>query len=208
MFHRPKSRFLVAWALSLASLLPPVWSQPARDKAAWNYDGGLVMQTEGSLPNGICFRLNGKLNADDFFDNLKRFDSESGTVYRRGNEVVTEFPSTLHLSFAMYDSACLDRLQETGKRLYLNQSIMRTLRLSFFWKRGMELRPVRGIVPKNFEARLIPWFSDEHTQQLPERYEWWFEYDVSGENVPLTDSLVVILRSEDHRIAARVAARM
>jgi hypothetical protein len=43
---------------------------------------------------------------------------------------------------------------------------------------------------------------------LPERLVWSFEFSVTGAGVPLTDSLVLIFREPDGRIAARVAARM
>ena len=44
--------------------------------------------------------------------------------------------------------------------------------------------------------------------ELPERFEWEFEFDVPSDGVPVTDSLVVILRAPDGHIAARAAARM
>jgi hypothetical protein len=38
--------------------------------------------------------------------------------------------------------------------------------------------------------------------------EWDYELDVPSAGIPLTDSLVLIVRRDDGRIAARVAARM
>ena len=55
--------------------------------------------------------------------------------------------------------------------------------------------------------RVLP-YAVESASQLPEKYEWWFEFDLPSAGVPATDSLVVILRTPDDRIAARVAARM
>ena len=65
---------------------------PLRDRTTWNYDGGLLMVTDGEVPNGPCFHLFGRLTADEFFTNLRRVDTSSGTVYKRGNDVITEFP--------------------------------------------------------------------------------------------------------------------
>lgn len=176
----------------------------------WNYDGGIVMMSDGSLFDGPCFRISGKLTASEFFEGMKRLDSTSGIVYRRGNDVVTFFPNQLHLTFVMYDIPCDDKLQRAGSRIYLSPSLMSTLRISFFWKRGMELRPVAGVQPKNFQIQRIDPYAKELAKELPEKFEWWFEYDVPSEGVPLTDSLVIILRTADHheRLAARVAARM
>ena len=185
-------------------------TQSKAQPTIWNYDGGMVMMSDGSLPDGPCFRISGKFTAPDFFDGLKRLDSNSGIVYRRGNDVVTNFPEQLHLTFVMYDMPCDDKLQHAGSRIYLSASSMSTLRLSFFWKRGMDMRPATGIQPKNFEAKPIAPYAVALAKELPEKFEWWFEYDVPSEGVPLTDSLVIILRTADHhdRIAARVAARM
>lgn len=178
------------------------------EKTVWNYDGGVILQTDGSLPEGPCFRLSGKLTDPDFFENFKREDSVSGTVYRRGNDVVTEFPEHLHLAFQMFDMPCDNHLQSIGSRVYLNRALMSKLHLNFYWKRGTELRPAAGVTTKNFEIRRIPHYADDTVKDIPEKYEWWFEFDVPSAGVPITDSLVIIVRSSDNRIAARVAARL
>jgi hypothetical protein len=43
---------------------------------------------------------------------------------------------------------------------------------------------------------------------LPEKLEWLYEYVVPSAGVPLTDSLVLVLRDEENHIVARVAARL
>src|SRR4029077_16669735 len=97
MHCRPQIRHLAAWLMALATALLPTAGQPSRDKNTWSYDGGIFMDTEGALPSGACFRVKRHVTADDFFENLKREDTNSGTLFRRGNELVTEFPKTLHL---------------------------------------------------------------------------------------------------------------
>src|SRR5260370_28874203 len=83
-----------------------------RDKTVWSYEGGLFVITNGSLPNGPCFRLAGRVTSGDFFDHLKRFDKESGTIFRQGSESVESFPGQLTLSFSVhdwYDQTCPPR---------------------------------------------------------------------------------------------------
>lgn len=210
MLRRPIASLLLAGFFFPGGGACPVTAQSKKQPPVWNYDGGIVMMSDGSLPDGPCFRISGKLTAPDFFDGLKRLDSNSGVVYRRGNDVVTHFPSALHLIFEMYDHPCSDNIQATGPRTYLTAAMMETLRVSFFWKRGMQLRPAAGIQSKNFYARPIAPYATDLAKELPEKFEWWFEFDVPSEGVPLTDSLVIILRSTDQhdRIAARLAARM
>ncbi len=43
---------------------------------------------------------------------------------------------------------------------------------------------------------------------LPEKLSWSYEFAVPSADVPLGDSLVLVMKTEDNRIAARVAARM
>ena len=76
---------------------PPAVSAPPREKTVWNYDGGLFLQTNGSIPDGPCFRISGHVEAPGFFNNLKRVDTDSGAVFRRGNDTVTQFPDRLSL---------------------------------------------------------------------------------------------------------------
>ena len=144
----------------------------------------------------------------DLNDNLKRIDTGLGPVIHRGNDLVGEFPEQLHLSFLMYDIPCEYQIQSAGTRTHLTHELVSTLRLSFFWKRGMQMRPVTGIVPKHFETRPVAPYARELAGQLPEKFEWIFEFDVPSAAVPVTDSLVVVLRTPDGHIAARAAARM
>jgi hypothetical protein len=92
--------------------------------------------------------------------------------------------------------------------MYLTLPVVNSLRASFYWKRGMELRPVKDVVLESAEARPLTSFADREAKDLPVKYEWWFDFEVPSAGVPVTDSLVVVLKTPDDRIAARVAARM
>jgi hypothetical protein len=54
----------------------------------------------------------------------------------------------------------------------------------------------------------IPPYATELTHELPKRFQWAYELDIPSAGIPLSDSLVLILRNADGRIAARVAARL
>src|SRR5215469_4632986 len=143
MFGRLPSRSLACWMLTLAAAIPSAVAQPKHDKNVWSYDGGVFMETDGSFPNGACFRIKGRADAPAFFTNLKREDTTSGTLFRRGNDVITTFPRQLQLLVTIFDIPC--SLTASGTQPYLTDEMVRKLRLSFFWKRGLEMRPVRGI---------------------------------------------------------------
>jgi hypothetical protein len=183
-------------------------NQPKHEKTVWNYDGGVFFQTDGSLPNGVCFRVYGRVTSEDFFNNLKRVDTDEGTIFRRGAQLVTQFPDTLVAVYAIRDQLCPSNLQQVGTRAYMTQEMLESLRLSIYWKHGVDLHPVKNI--KLLDARVdrINPYATALAAELPRRYEWSYELSVPSEGVSLSDSLVFIFRTPDQRIAARVAARM
>lgn len=207
--RHPLLLLCILLSVSLPVAVPFLSAQPNHLRNVWNYDGGLLMMTDGSIPSGPCFRLSGRATAPDYFVNLRREDTDAGTLIHRGHDVVTEYPATLHVSFVMYDLPCDDyQFQQAGTRVYLTRAMVGTLRLSFYWKRVLKMRPAAGVVPVHFETRRIAPYASEFADKLPEKLEWLFEFDVPSEGVPVTDSLVIVLRTADGHIAARAAARM
>ncbi|HMD42870.1 MAG TPA: hypothetical protein VKH45_07345 [Candidatus Acidoferrum sp.] len=182
---------------------------PPRDKTVWNYDGGLLMVTDGAVPNGgPCFHLFGRLTANEFFTNLRRVDSASGTLYKRGNDIITEFPEVMRLTIVLFDRPCSDGLEVTESPMYLSKAVVGSFHLGFSWKHGMAMRPVHGVSLKHAEAQLVSPYAEQLVEQLPKKYEWLFEFNVPGKGIPLTDSLVLVIYSPDGHIVARVAARL
>src|SRR5712664_3014652 len=173
----------------------------ARDKTVWSYEGGLFVITNGSIPNGPCFRLAGRVTGGDFFEHLKRIDKDTGTIFRRGAENVENFPDQLTLSFAVhdhYDQTCPRRVETANAPKYLTRAMMSSLHLYLYWKRGVELRPVENVERTYFGVReLIPKAAAQ-AHGLPVRLEWLYEYIVPSAGVPLTDSLVLVLRDAEN----------
>ena len=180
-------------------------------KTVWNYDGGIDLVTDGSIPGGPCFRLNGRVTAPEFFAGLKRIDFENAeTVFRRGEEAVKEYPDELLLEFYFFDHLCPEAYAPGANgvpRAYLTREIVSKLRLNLYWKHGIDLRPVESVARKYFDVKALRPYAADATD-LPERLQWSYVFAVPSAGVPLTDSLVLIVRTEDDRIAARVAARM
>jgi len=196
-------------------LVPCVSAQTARhgkhdgrDKTVWNYDGGVLFETDGSLPNGVCFRIYGIMNADGFFDGLKRIDTDSGTQFLRGTETVTKFPDSVTVAFSIRDQLCPPGAQQDGTRKYMTQEMIDELRLSLYWKHGVELRPVKDAKEVVSHVDRIQPYAASLTAELPARYEWTFEFVVPSAGVSLTDSLAFVFRTPAGHIAARVAARL
>jgi hypothetical protein len=182
--------------------------EKAIKKHVQNFDGGILFATEGGLSEQTCFRLDGSVTAPRFFDDFKRIDDENGTKYQSGKEMMTEFPEELHVSFAIFDIPCKSQMLQPSPRRYLTQEMMKSLRFSFYWKRGIELRRIGNPKPEGATAELLEPSNMESKEELPKRYRWIVEYTIPGAGVPLTDRLVLIISTLDGQRAARVAARL
>lgn len=167
-----------------------------------------MFQTDGSLPNGVCFRVEGRVNAPDFFDQLKRVEGPEGAMFLRGQETVSQFPDELDLTFDIHDESCDPRFHSTGRPVYLTGEMMSKMRLNLYWKHGVDLRPLKIIKEPHASVEEIEPFAKSLTAELPKRFEWIYDMAVSGAGVPLSDSLVLVFRTANERIAARVAARL
>ena len=173
-----------------------------------SFDGGILFATEGALSEQTCFRLEGRVTAGEFFDDFKRVDGENGVEYRSSNKVVREFPETLYVAFLIFDIPCKTQLQTPGPRRYLTLEMMKSLRFSFYWKRGVELRHVENLRAATATSELIAPYNTESKEELPKRYQWTIEFHIPSSGVPLTDRLVLVILTADGRRAARVAARL
>jgi hypothetical protein len=173
-----------------------------------NYYGGVFLIGDGGIPDGPCFRINGRVTSAGFFNELKSYDSDDGTVFRLGTKEVTQFPDKILLSLTIHDQPCSFGLQPVGTGVYLTKETMSSLKLSLYWKHGVDLRPAGKIAVVHFSVDPIEPYAKSLAAELPKRYLWSYEFGIPAGSVPLTDSLVLIFRTSDGHIAARVAARL
>jgi hypothetical protein len=197
-----------AAAILLGSWPTALLSRTPREKNAVYYGAGVPFLTDGSLANGACFRVGGRVDASDFFENLKRTENAQGAVFSRGTETVTQFPKKVNLYVVIRDHPCDPKFQQPEPHVYLTREMMSTMQLSLYWKNGVELQPVRDIKKISSSVEAITPYAKELAAELPKRFEWSWEWEVPSAGVPLTDSLVLIFRTPDGHIAARVAARL
>ncbi len=200
------ARFASRFALFSAFLAPAqtLAAPPARNS---DYENGVAFATDGGLPGGPCFRLEGVLSSPDFFNGLKRVRTKEGIEFRRGELQVTQFPAEMNLQFRIRDFPCPENIERGGPRKYLTREWVAGLRISFFWKHGMSLRPADGVTRRDVTVeRAVP--QDLGATNLPERFLWRYSAVVPSAQVPLTDHLVIAVRAADGTLVARVAARM
>jgi hypothetical protein len=178
------------------------------DPKVENYYGGVFLVGDGGIPDGPCFRVRGRVTAGGFFNELKALESDDGTIFKLGPEEVTDFPDKVVLSMTIHDQPCSTGLQPVGSGEYLTREAMNSLKLTLYWKHGVELRPAGRISLLNSSVAPIEPYAKNLEAELPQRYIWSYEVGVPSEGVPLTDSLVLIFRTASGHIAARIAARL
>ena len=206
--------FSLALAASFVFLPASAFSQrkskhPKKDEPKIaNYYGGVFLAGDGGIPSGPCFRINGRVTSGTFFDQLKSYDTDDGTTFRVGTNVVTQFPDKIVLTLLIHDQPCSYGLQPVGTGAYLTQEAMSSLKLSLYWKHGVDMRPAAKITLVHVSVDPLDTYTDTVATDLPKRYLWSYEFGISSAGVPLSDSLVLIFRTSTGHMAARVAARL
>jgi hypothetical protein len=218
---------IFSWALLPLLASPPAWPLQSRiedrvnkaeasskkapkvsKRTVWNLDGGAFFITDGHLENGSCFRLSGQVTAPDFFDGLRRVDTDEGTIYFLRDQIVTEFPGEIFVTLHLLDAPCSLDLKDTAVRPPITPEILSTLRLQFLWKNGVAMRPVESSKRTDASVRRLTPYSSQAAAELAPRFEWIYSFTIQSAGVPLNNDLVFIIENEDHKIAARTAARL
>jgi hypothetical protein len=177
-------------------------------RTSWSLEGGAFFVTEGRIPNGPCFRVDGHVDAPQFFDKLQRVDDDGGTTYRRGTETVTEFPAQLDVIMTVHDFPCSIAIGDKRFAPPLTREIMRSLRLKLYWKRGVRLLPVGKMIDPRLNIRQLEPNIKPEADDLPPRYEWLYNFTLPSEGVPIDDSLVFTFETQQGEIVARTSARL
>jgi hypothetical protein len=179
-------------------------------RTVWNLEGGVFFATDGNLPNGSCFRLAGQMIAPEFFAGLRRVDTDQGTSYISHDKVVTEYPDQVQIVLHLLDYPCSPDLKETIVRPPITREIMSTLRLNFYWKEGLHMSPVVESKRIGASVRRIGSYATGPAvkEELAPRFEWDYAFTVTSEKIPLINDLVLVIEDEEHKICARVAARL
>jgi len=211
-----KRAFFLGVGLGLAALITSSLacaqkSQPELrhvGRTVWNLEGGAFFATDGRIPNGPCFRINGQATEHVFFEKLKRVDDENGTKYLRGTQAVTEYPPRLDVSILIHDVPCSFFLKEKTTEPPLTKEDVRNLRLRLFWKHGVELRPAARFTEPVMHIRELQPNITPDANDLQKRYEWNLTFVLPSEGVPIEDSLVFTFETADGSVAARTSARL
>ena len=165
--------------------------------------------------SGTCPVFAALLSADDFFEGLEVRQTPLGPEYRKGSQVMTEFPQRVNVSVKTWVWKCGTAQPEDPA---LAKSVLEKLRLEASWKSGMKTRPVKEWSVRLRKPSLQEWMEDPATKKLKEMGleprdpdadgVWLFELTIRDEKIPLSDSLIIIIKTEDGKLAARFAGRL
>lgn len=199
---------LAAFAVTAAPAQKPAKDLKPLGRTIWNLEGGAFFATDGRIPNGPCFRVNGQATAPGFFDNLKRIEDNSGTRYVRRTETVTEYPAKLDVSILLHDLPCSFLLKDRTVEPPLTKEEVGKLKMRLYWKHGVELRPTAQPLDPVVHIRTLQPNIQPDANDLQERYEWNLTFGLPSEGVPIEDSLVFTFETADGAIAARTSAKL
>jgi hypothetical protein len=122
---------------------------------------------------------------DPFFKNLKQVKSKGTVQYRRGRDVVENFPDSTNITVEFWQGvrefdACnpLPRFDPAKVKFHLE------------WKHDSQVVPAEGSFVVSEEPPQT-WCEDRCSRH------WTYELRIDSQNVPLQDSLVIRIEAED-----------
>jgi hypothetical protein len=152
----------------------------AREKKVY----GLVFEAVRPLkaPPVSCYFLILQ-GADPFFKNLKQVKSKGSVEYRRGHDVVTDFPDSITARVFFRPSD----LSNCGALPAFDPA---RIKFRVEWQNGTQIVPAKGTEIKH-ELRPGVWCENNCVGT------WIYELRIDSQNVPLNDNLVIKIEAED-----------
>jgi hypothetical protein len=124
--------------------------------------------------------------ADPFFKDLKQFRKNQDLEYRRGKEVVANFPDSTTVVVAYSGS-----LTEFNSCMALPPFDPRTVKFRLTWKSDSQNFTANGTYVMWQESAPRPWCEERCAGA------WEYELRIDSQNVPLQDSLIVTIEAQN-----------
>jgi len=149
----------------------------------------------------MCLVLSADVESGTFFEGLTSHSQHGQQTFRVGSKEVKFFPE--HVSIRL--DGFLDKCgpHEEGRYrndLRLDGEFMSSLRFKTYWKRGFDMRTVDAKVekqdsPSGLDLALLS----------PSIDVWEYELSITAEDVPLTDSLVLLISDSTGKELSRLS---
>ena len=153
----------------------------------------------GKTVNGLSFQLSPQPKApclfqpfhirqdsDPFFKDLKQVKSKHTLQYRRGNNVVANFPDSITIRVAFWKAVA-----EFNSCNPLPAFDPAKLKFRVEWKNDSQIVPANGKFIQFEESLPQTWCEDKCAGG------WEYELRIDSQNVPLQDDLVIRIEAQD-----------
>jgi hypothetical protein len=183
----------------VAGMLPA--RTDARGRKGATYAGVIDFGSQLLHLDDGCVAVDGRVEAGNFFEDLKRVDTGSQSEYRKGGTVVTQYPESVTTSIRMMGGQCAAALADSPSAIFGGGSYSLTFGVE--WKDGMEMRPaiLTPVVARCVGARITTDPSKDVT--FP---ELTCRMTVDSKGVPLGHHLIVSVFSADGKRLTRLSA--
>jgi hypothetical protein len=147
----------------------------------------------------MCVMLGGRAVAEDFFKGLQAHKSGERRTFKRHGKIVRFFPAQVIVKIEAGVAPCTGKSTLACDRcdFRFDDEFMKSLQFDAFWKRGFDQR----------KAALGVLSEEESDDLAPTAKLWEYEFSVNSKDVPLTESLLVVLHAPDGRIVSRLSGK-
>jgi hypothetical protein len=186
-FHKLSLSVAVVTATVLLVKAPP---SPHEERKA--YTSNVPMSSEEAKINGVCISFSASM-VSEAFQGLKRSETTSGVQFTRSKKPVTNFPELIDVQLWAYPYLCAASPSKRPDK-DLGADILDSLVFESSWKRGMETHntPIISAVRKRF----------------PVAHRWLFLIQLRGGDTPLTDHLILIVKTSNGALIARLSGQL
>jgi hypothetical protein len=170
---------------------------------AQSRDSKMYLGVDSIHAGDMCLILGGTAESGDFFKGLQKRETRHGESFKNARgQKVTSFPARLTVKIDAGLDKCAGQGTPSCDRcdLPLSTELMNSLQFDAYWKQGFEMQKadidVLSVERPNY---LLP--------TAPNAELWKFEISIRSKNIPLTDSLIVVLHTPDGKIVSRLSGK-
>ena len=150
----------------------------------------------------LCVPLAVAMTSGDFFDGLKTAEASSGRRFYKHARTITEFPAqmTIFIRASMLPCSQFPYIPVSGDDA---RDFMGALDFTLEWQSHFERRPVEILSARVVSPGPSVW--PENQKPIP---VWSYIFTVKTERVPLTDDLIITMRSETSKLVSRMGVHL
>ena len=150
-----------------------------------------------------CLLLSGEVESGTFFENLTTHQKQGKQTFRVGSDEVKFYPERVLLKLRGYLDRCGPREEGRYRNdLRLDSDFMNSLQFKTYWKHGFDMRTADAKIEK--QGRSV---DPDFARLSPSTDVWEYQLSITSENVPLTDSLVLLVFDTNGVELSRLSGR-